>query len=111
MGLSGATRMLTEHDHLPGLAETAVCSMAHSSGASRLALVHRAAPAGAAGAARVPAAGGAVARPVPLWRRALRLGALLGMAGRHEGRNHDGGKQGGFEVDLMEPAPELAGEG
>src|SRR5882724_11198377 len=48
--VSLGTRMLTRTINCPVLLSTAVCSMAHSSAASRLALLHRAAQPDEAGA-------------------------------------------------------------
>src|SRR6266436_9372892 len=48
--VSLGTRMLISTINCPVLLRTALCSIAHSSGASRLALVHRATQPGAAGA-------------------------------------------------------------
>src|SRR3981189_1428679 len=50
VSVSLGTRMLISTINCPVLVRTALCSMAHSSGASRLALVHRATQPGAAGA-------------------------------------------------------------
>ena len=93
-GVAG-TRMLSSTITCPVLVRTAVCSIAHSSGASRLALVHRATQPG--GAARWPArlrpAGPASARRCLGWtRRGLGLGGLrrLAEAGRSGNSNGDG---------------------
>src|SRR6202000_641133 len=57
--VSPGTRMLTRTLTCPVLVSTAVCSIAHSSGASRLTLEQRTAQPGGGAAGAEPAAGGA----------------------------------------------------